>query len=75
MTATVLQVGGVPPSTAEALTPRHAALMPPIDAERADFLAAHANSVRVIVDADQSAIYAVALLLLRGRSTRNRALL
>jgi lactate dehydrogenase-like 2-hydroxyacid dehydrogenase len=53
MTMTVLQVGGVPPSIVEALTAKYAVLVLPIDAEREDFLAAHANSVRAIVDAGQ----------------------
>jgi lactate dehydrogenase-like 2-hydroxyacid dehydrogenase len=53
MTTTVLQVGGVPPSIAQALTVKYEALMLPMDAEREDFLAAHANSVRAIVDAGQ----------------------
>jgi lactate dehydrogenase-like 2-hydroxyacid dehydrogenase len=53
MATTVLQVGGVPPSIAEALTAKYEAMMLPIDAERKDFLAAHANSVRAIVDAGQ----------------------
>jgi hypothetical protein len=51
---TVLRVGEVPPSLAEALTAKYDALVLPIDAGRADFLAEHAASVRAIVDAGQS---------------------
>jgi lactate dehydrogenase-like 2-hydroxyacid dehydrogenase len=50
---TVLQMGAVPPSIAEALTAKYQALVLPIDAERADFLASHANSITTIVDAGQ----------------------
>jgi lactate dehydrogenase-like 2-hydroxyacid dehydrogenase len=53
MTTTVLQVGGVPPSIAEALMAKYEALVLPSNAGRADFLAARANSVRTIVDAGQ----------------------
>jgi lactate dehydrogenase-like 2-hydroxyacid dehydrogenase len=53
MATTVLQVGGIPPLIAEALTAKYEALVLPIDAERKDFRAAHANSVRAIVDAGQ----------------------
>jgi len=38
-------VGGVPPSIADALTAKYAALVLPIEAKCADFFAAHANSV------------------------------
>jgi lactate dehydrogenase-like 2-hydroxyacid dehydrogenase len=50
---TVLQVGEVPPSLAEALTAKYNALVLPTDARREAFLAEHATSVRVIVDAGQ----------------------
>jgi lactate dehydrogenase-like 2-hydroxyacid dehydrogenase len=51
MAATVLQVGGLPHSIAEAVTARYDVIELPTDDGRADFLAAHAGSVRVIVDA------------------------
>jgi lactate dehydrogenase-like 2-hydroxyacid dehydrogenase len=50
---TVLQVGGVPESLAEALTAKYDALVLPINSGREDFLAEHAASVGVIVDAGQ----------------------
>jgi lactate dehydrogenase-like 2-hydroxyacid dehydrogenase len=50
---TVLQVGGLPPSLAEALTAKYDTLVLPIDTGREDFLAEHAASVRAIVDAGQ----------------------
>jgi lactate dehydrogenase-like 2-hydroxyacid dehydrogenase len=50
---TVLQVGGVPESLAAALTAKYDALVLPINSAREDFLAEHAASVRVIVDAGQ----------------------
>jgi lactate dehydrogenase-like 2-hydroxyacid dehydrogenase len=53
MDSTVLQVGAVPPSLAEALAAKYDALVLPIDARREDFLAQHAASVRAIVDAGQ----------------------
>ena len=54
MGATVLQVGDVPPPLAEALSAKyHALVLPPIRAGREAFLAEHAASVRVIVDAAQ----------------------
>ncbi len=56
MGATVLQVGEVPPSLAQALTAKYDALVLPIDAGRADFLAEHAASVRAIVDAGQALV-------------------
>jgi lactate dehydrogenase-like 2-hydroxyacid dehydrogenase len=56
MATTVLQVGGVPPSIAEALTAKYDALVLPINAEREDFLAEHAASVTAVVDAGQVAI-------------------
>jgi lactate dehydrogenase-like 2-hydroxyacid dehydrogenase len=54
--ATVLQVGGVPPPLAEALSSKYDALVLPIDAGREDFLAQHAASVKAIVDAGRVAI-------------------
>ncbi|MGB8406719.1 MAG: 2-hydroxyacid dehydrogenase [Mycobacterium sp.] len=56
MATTVLQVGGVPPTIAEALTEKYDAAVLPLDAGRADFLAEHAATVRVIVDAGQAPI-------------------
>ncbi|MGO9383746.1 MAG: 2-hydroxyacid dehydrogenase [Mycobacterium sp.] len=53
MGTTVLKVGEVPPSLAEALTAKYDALALPINAGREDFLAEHAGSVRAIVDAGQ----------------------
>jgi lactate dehydrogenase-like 2-hydroxyacid dehydrogenase len=53
MAATVLQVGGLPQALAEAVTARYDVVVLPTDDGRADFLAAHAGSVRVIVDAGQ----------------------
>jgi lactate dehydrogenase-like 2-hydroxyacid dehydrogenase len=51
MAATVLQVGGLPQALAEAVTARYDVVVLPTDEGRADFLAAHAGSIRVIVDA------------------------
>jgi lactate dehydrogenase-like 2-hydroxyacid dehydrogenase len=56
VTPTVLQVGGVPPSIAEVLAAKYQALVLPIGAERANFLAAHANSITAIVDSGQLSI-------------------
>ena len=56
MGATVLQVGGLPPSLTEALTAKYDAPVLPIGAGRADFLAEHADSVKAIVDAGQAPI-------------------
>jgi lactate dehydrogenase-like 2-hydroxyacid dehydrogenase len=57
MGATVLQVGEVPPSLADALTAKyHALVLPPVDAGRDDFLAKHGDSVRAIVDAAQAPV-------------------
>ncbi|MGB6512748.1 2-hydroxyacid dehydrogenase [Mycobacterium sp.] len=56
MGATVLQVGEVPPSLAEALTAKYDALVLPINAGREDFLAEHGASVRAIVDAGQAPV-------------------
>jgi lactate dehydrogenase-like 2-hydroxyacid dehydrogenase len=56
MTSTVLQVGGVPPSIADALASKYDALVLPMNAERADFLAEHASSVTAVVDAGQVSI-------------------
>jgi lactate dehydrogenase-like 2-hydroxyacid dehydrogenase len=56
MAGTVLQVGGVPPPLAEALTAKYDALVLPIDAGREKFLAEHGASVRAIVDAGQAPI-------------------
>lgn len=53
MAATVLQVGGLPPALAEAVTAKYELIVLPTDEGRADFLAAHAGSVRAIVDAGQ----------------------
>jgi lactate dehydrogenase-like 2-hydroxyacid dehydrogenase len=53
MAATVLQVGGLPQALAEAVTARYDVVVLPTDDGRADFLAAHAGSVRVIIDAGQ----------------------
>jgi lactate dehydrogenase-like 2-hydroxyacid dehydrogenase len=53
MATTVLQVGELPPSLAQALTDKYDALVLPIHAGREDFLAEHAASVRAIVDAGQ----------------------
>jgi lactate dehydrogenase-like 2-hydroxyacid dehydrogenase len=54
MDATVLQVGGLPPPLAEALTAKyHTLVLPPVDAGREYFLAEQAASVRAIVDAAQ----------------------
>lgn len=53
LATTVLQVGGVPPALAEALSTKYGALVLPTDAGRADFLAEHASSVRAIVDAGE----------------------
>jgi lactate dehydrogenase-like 2-hydroxyacid dehydrogenase len=53
MGTTVLQVGEVPPSLAEALTTKYDALVLPTNAGREDFLAEHAASVRAVVDAGQ----------------------
>lgn len=53
MAATVLQVGRLPQALAEAVTARYDVVVLPTDDGRADFLAAHAGSVRVIVDAGQ----------------------
>lgn len=53
MGTTVVQVGKLPPSLAEALTTKYDALVLPIGAGREDFLAEHAASVRAIVDAGQ----------------------
>jgi lactate dehydrogenase-like 2-hydroxyacid dehydrogenase len=53
MGTTVVQVGGVPPSLAEALTAKHDALALPISTGREDFLAEHGASVRAVVDAGQ----------------------
>jgi len=51
--ATVLQVGEVPPSIAETLSEDYRALVLPSDAQRDVFLAARGESVRVVVDAGQ----------------------
>jgi lactate dehydrogenase-like 2-hydroxyacid dehydrogenase len=51
MAATVLQVGGLPQALAEAVTARYDVVVLPTDKGRADFLATHAGSIRVIVDA------------------------
>lgn len=56
MVATVLQVGGVPPPLADALSARYDALVLPTNAGREGFLAEHADSVKVIVDAGQAPI-------------------
>lgn len=56
MGTTVLQVGGVPPTLAEALTDNYDAAVLPLDAGRTNFLAEHGASVRVIVDAGQAPI-------------------
>jgi lactate dehydrogenase-like 2-hydroxyacid dehydrogenase len=53
MATSVLRVGGVPPSIADALTAKYDALVLPTNAHREDFLVAHAASVRAIVDAGQ----------------------
>jgi lactate dehydrogenase-like 2-hydroxyacid dehydrogenase len=53
MATSVLRVGSVPPSIADALTAKYNALVLPADADRKDFLVAHAASVRAIVDAGQ----------------------
>jgi lactate dehydrogenase-like 2-hydroxyacid dehydrogenase len=58
MATTVLQVGGLPPSLAEALTAKYDMLVLPINTGREDFLAEHAASVKVIVDAGQAPINA-----------------
>ena len=51
MAATVLQVGGLPQALADAVSARYDVVVLPTDDGRVDFLAAHAGSVRVIVDA------------------------
>jgi lactate dehydrogenase-like 2-hydroxyacid dehydrogenase len=56
MAGTVLQVGGVPPPLAEALTAKYDALVLPTNAGREKFLAEHGASVRAIVDAGQAPI-------------------
>jgi hypothetical protein len=56
MAITVLQVGGLPPSLAEALTAKYDTLVLPINAGREGFLAEHGASVRAIVDAGQAPI-------------------
>ena len=56
MGTTVLQVGEVPPSLAEALSAKYDALVLPISAGREDFLAEHAASVKAIVDAGQAPV-------------------
>jgi lactate dehydrogenase-like 2-hydroxyacid dehydrogenase len=53
MGTTVLQVGEVPPSLADALTMKYDALVLPTNAGREVFLAEHAASVRAVVDAGQ----------------------
>jgi lactate dehydrogenase-like 2-hydroxyacid dehydrogenase len=53
MATSVLRVGAVPPSIAEALTAKYNALALPTNTRRGDFLVAHAASVRAIVDAGQ----------------------
>ena len=56
MATTVLQVGELPPSLAQALTAKYDALVLPINAGREDFLAEHAASVKAIVDAGQAPV-------------------
>ncbi|HXB89250.1 2-hydroxyacid dehydrogenase [Mycobacterium sp.] len=56
MGTTVLQVGEVPPPLAEALTAKYDALVLPLSAGRADFLAEHGASVKAIVDAGQAPV-------------------
>jgi lactate dehydrogenase-like 2-hydroxyacid dehydrogenase len=51
MATTVLQVGGLPPALADAVTAKYDVLVLPTDGERPQFLAQHAASVRAIVDA------------------------
>jgi lactate dehydrogenase-like 2-hydroxyacid dehydrogenase len=51
MAGTVLQVGGLPQALADAVTARYDVVVLPTDNRRVDFLAAHAGSVRVTVDA------------------------
>jgi lactate dehydrogenase-like 2-hydroxyacid dehydrogenase len=53
MATSVLQVGEVPPSIADALTAKYDALLLPANAHRGDFPVAAAASVRAIVDAGQ----------------------
>src|ERR1700722_3504279 len=56
MAATVLQVGELPPSLAEALTAKYDVLVLPINAGREDFFTEHAASVKAIVDAGQAPV-------------------
>jgi len=53
MPTTILQVGGLPPALADAVTAKYNVLVLPTDGERSQFLAQHAASVRAIVDAGQ----------------------
>jgi lactate dehydrogenase-like 2-hydroxyacid dehydrogenase len=53
MATTVLQVGGLPPALADAVTAKYDALVLPTDEGREHLLAQHAASVRAIVDAGQ----------------------
>jgi lactate dehydrogenase-like 2-hydroxyacid dehydrogenase len=56
MTAIVLQVGELPPALVAAVTEKHDLISLPTDEGRAGFLASHAGSVRVIVDAGRLGI-------------------
>jgi lactate dehydrogenase-like 2-hydroxyacid dehydrogenase len=51
MAATVLQVGGLPLALADAVTAKYDLIVLPTNEGRAEFLTAHAGSVRAIVDA------------------------
>ena len=53
MATTVLQIGGLPPAVADAVTAKYDVLVLPTDGGRAEFLTQHAASVKAIVDAGQ----------------------